>query len=138
MEEIESLQIDVDIDVPPKSNAIVGPKSENNNFILRRLKSVKTLQRWWKTLHHNISIRREKLQQVHIATFVVGLCIRSAVVAYLCYILSVVVDTIVKEQKLLDLTNAEDNLERAVLRDLLLGTFAGYSNIVVCRCGLGG
>ena len=139
MDEIDTLTIDFDDDVPTKSRAKAGPRSGSfkNNYMLKRLRSVKTMQDWWRTLHRNTSAHREKLQKVHFATFTVSLCIRLAVVAYLCQILRIVVFAISQDEKSLTPANTEE-LERAVQRDLLLQTFGGYSNIIVCRCGLRG
>ena len=133
MEDIDTLTIDIDADALTKSNAEPGPRSVsfNNNYMLKRLKSVKKMQHWWRKLHHQTSVRREKLQKVHIATFAVSLFIRLAVVAYLSYILFMVADAITYE-KVLDPTNAGDTLERTVLFELLFNTFGGYCNIIVC------
>ena len=98
--------------------------------------SIVKMQSWWR-MKRARSTYHERLQSVHIVTFVIGLLIRLAVLAYLIAMLYSVA-SVIDDQKAETSSPANaENMESSVLHELLTTESAGKKIIVACRCGFG-
>ena len=146
-----------------KNGSKTGPKSKQENLLsvlpqldsepsdgssaIKRLKSTKALQKWWRLIKTGSSESyskrmetRERLQRVHKITFTLSLLIRLAVVAYLAVIFRLVAEVMPEMPPFnndmpINPANGE-YLERSVRSDLMQETHSGYANIATCRCAL--
>ena len=98
--------------------------------------SIVKMQSWWR-MKRARSTYHERLQSVHIVTFVIGLLIRLAVLAYLIAMLYSVASVIDDQNAETSSPANAENMESSVLYELLTTESAGENIIVACRCGFG-
>ena len=104
-------------------------KSERDGSIVK-------MQSWWR-MKRARSTYHERLQSVHIVTFVIGLLIRLAVLVYLIAMLYSVASVINDQNAETSSPANAENMESSVLYELLTTESAGENIIVACRCGFG-